>query len=265
MTVLLLALAGVLGLAVGSFLNVVVWRVPRDESVVRPPSACPACGHAIRPRDNVPVVSWLLLRARCRDCGEPISARYPAVEATTAALFVLATWWLLGRDAGLWLLPAVWYLVAIGVALTLIDIDTHRLPDKIVLPSYLVVGVALVVASAGTGQWDALLRAAVGMAALWLFYFALVMIYPAGMGFGDVKLSGVLGMALAWFGWGPLVVGAFAAFACGGLFAVVLMMLRRAGRKSQVPFGPWMLVGAAVGAVAGQTIWDTYLRLALGA
>lgn len=264
MTALLLAIAGLLGLAVGSFLNVVVWRVPRDESVVRPPSACPSCGHPIRARDNVPVLSWLLLRARCRDCGEPISARYPAVEAATAVLFVLATWWLLGLEDGLWLLPVVWYVVAIGVALTLIDIDTHRLPDRIVLPSYLVVGGLLVVAAAGTGDWGALLRAAIGMAALWLFYFALVMIYPKGMGFGDVKLSGVLGMVLAWFGWGALVVGAFAAFVCGGLFSVVLMAMRRAGRKSQVPFGPWMLLGAAIGAVAGQSIWDAYLRAALG-
>ncbi|MBO0900371.1 prepilin peptidase [Cellulomonas sp. zg-ZUI222] len=264
MPVILLGIAALLGLAIGSFLNVVVWRVPRDESVVRPASACPSCGHAIRARDNVPVVSWLLLRARCRDCGEPISVRYPAVELATCVLFVLGTWWLLGRPDGLWLLPVVWYLIAIGVALTLIDLDVHRLPDRIVLPSYVVVGVLLALASAGTGQWDALLRAAIGMAALWTFYFALVMIYPRGMGFGDVKLSGVLGMVLAWFGWGPLVVGAFAAFLCGGVFALGLVVLRRAGRKSQVPFGPWMLLGATIGVVAGQQIWDAYLRATLG-
>ncbi|MCC2333205.1 prepilin peptidase [Cellulomonas wangsupingiae] len=264
MTAILLALAGLTGLAVGSFLNVVVWRVPRDESVVRPPSACPSCGHAIRRRDNVPIVSWVALRARCRDCGARISARYPLVEGATAVLFVLATWWALERPDGLWLLPVLWYLVAVGVALALIDVDTHRLPDRIVLPSYVVVAVLLVVASAGTGQWDAMLRAAIGMAALWLFYFTLVMVYPRGMGFGDVKLSGVLGMVLAWFGWGSLVVGAFAAFACGGLYGLVLIALRRAGRTSQVPFGPWMLLGAAIGIVAGPQIWTAYLGAALG-
>ncbi len=264
MTAALLVLAGVLGLAIGSFGNVVIWRVPRGESVVRPPSACPSCGHAIRPRDNVPLVSWLLLRGRCRDCGDGISARYPLVELATGALFVLVAAWLLPQDGGLWLVPALWYFVAIAVMLTMIDIDTRRLPDRIVLPSYVVVAVLLVVASVGTGRYDALLRAAVGMAALWLFYFALVMIYPRGMGFGDVKLAGVLGLYLGWFGWGALVVGAFAAFLLGGIFAVGLLVARRAGRKSAVPFGPWMLLGAAVGVVVGEQIWDGYLRLALG-
>lgn len=260
----LLGVAGLLGLVVGSFVNVVVWRVPRDESVVRPRSACPACGHPIRPRDNVPVVSWLLLRARCRDCGAPVSGRYPAVELATAALFVLSTWWLASRPDGLWLLPAVWYLVAMSVALTLIDVDVHRLPDRIVLPSYAVVGVLLAVASAGTDQWDALLRGAIGLVVLWLFYFTLVMVYPRGMGFGDVKLSGVLGMVLAWFGWGPLVVGSFAAFLCGGLYGLALMVARRAGRKSQIPFGPWMLLGATIGVLVGEDAWDAYLGMALG-
>ncbi|MFS0704172.1 A24 family peptidase [Cellulomonas sp. 179-A 9B4 NHS] len=265
MTAVLLVLAGLVGLAIGSFLNVVVWRVPRGESVVSPPSACPRCGHGIRPRDNVPVLGWLLLRGRCRDCGEPIAARYPLVEAATGLAFVAATAWLLTRDDGLWLLPAVWYLVAIGVALALIDLDTHRLPDVIVLPSYGVAAVLLAVASAGTDQWDALLRAAIGGAALWVFYFVLVLAYPRGMGFGDVKLAGVLGMYLAWVGWGALVVGGFAAFVCGGVYALGLVVTRRAGRKSGVPFGPWMLLGCAVGLVVGETLWGAYLDAALGA
>ncbi|UZN05163.1 prepilin peptidase [Cellulomonas sp. S1-8] len=265
MTSVLLVLAGLLGAAIGSFLNVVVWRVPRGESVVSPPSACPRCGHGIRPRDNVPVLGWLLLRGRCRDCGEPIAARYPLVEAGTGVAFVAATAWLLTRDDGLWLLPAVWYLVAIGIALALIDIDTHRLPDALVLPSYVVALVLLAVASAGTGQWDALLRALIGGAALWVFYFVLVLAYPKGMGFGDVKLAGVLGMYLGWVGWGALVVGAFAAFLCGGVYALGLLVLRRADRKSGVPFGPWMLLGCVIGLTAGEAVWDAYLGIALGA
>src|ERR1700712_4336651 len=128
-------LCAVVGLAIGSFLNVVIWRVPRGESVVRPGSHCPSCDHPVRPYDDIPVVSWLLLRGRCRDCGEPISARYPLVEAGTSALFVV-----IAVHFGFsWALPAYLYLAAIGVALAMIDIDVHRLPNKIVLPSYGVV------------------------------------------------------------------------------------------------------------------------------
>ena len=255
---LLIFTVGVVGLLIGSFLNVVVWRVPRGESVVHPPSACPRCGHAIRRRDNVPVVSWLVLRGRCRDCGAPISARYPLVELATGVLFALTAWF-----AGpTWILPALLYLAAISVALALIDIDTKRLPNAIVLPAY-PVSLALLTLAAwnpgGTPDWSALLRVVIGGAALYAVYFVAVVVYPAGMGFGDVKLAGVLGMYLGWYGWGALFVGWFAAFLLGGLFSVALLVMGRAGRKSGIPFGPWMLLGAAVGIVAGQPLWDWYL------
>lgn len=259
-TLPLVVLAAVLGLAIGSFLNVVVWRVPRGESVAHPPSACPRCGHRIRARDNVPVVSWLLLRGRCRDCGEPIAARYPLVEAGTGALFALLAAWI----GWSWVLPAVLYLAAVAVALALIDLDVHRLPDAIVLPSYLVGAALLVLASwnpGGASDWGALVRAAIGGAALLVFYFAAALAYPAGMGLGDVKLAGVLGMYLAWFGWGAFAVGAFGAFLLGGLFALGLVVSRRAGRKSGIPFGPWMLAGAFVGIVVGEMAWSSYLGL----
>lgn len=255
---LLILLAVVLGLAVGSFLNVVIWRVPRGESVVRPPSACPACGHRIRARDNVPVLGWLLLRGRCRDCGAPISARYPLVEAGTGALFGLVAWRLVDQP---WALPAFLYLGALAVALALIDLDVHRLPDPLVLPSYPVLGVLLVVASAGSGDWAALLRAAIGGVGLWGLYFLLAVVREGGMGFGDVKLAGLLGAAMAWLGWGPFAVGAFAAFLTGGLFGIALMLVRRAGRRSKVPFGPWMLLGAAIGVAWGTDLWEAYTGL----
>lgn len=256
---LALAIATLLGLAIGSFLNVVAWRVPRDESVLHPPSACPACHAPIRRRDNVPVVSWLLLRGRCRDCGEPISRRYPLVEIATAAVFVAVT-----LHFGIsWALPAYLYVGAISVVLTLIDIDVHRLPDKIVLPSYGVVGALLVVASWGAGDWSAMWRALLCGAILFVFYFAVLVVYPSGMGFGDVKLSGVLGIALGWLGWGPFVVGAFGAFLLGGVFSAVLIATRRAGRKSGIPFGPWMIGGAALGMLGGAPLWDAYLGLML--
>ena len=252
-------LAGVLGLVIGSFLNVVVWRVPRGESVASPPSACPSCGRPIRPRDNIPVLSWLFLRGRCRDCLARISVRYPVVEAGTAILFALVAV-RLGLSAAL---PAYLYLAGIAVALALIDLDTHRLPNAIVLPSYPVIALLLTVASWAEGDWSALLRAAIGGVVLWLLYFLMAVVYPAGMGFGDVKLAGLIGSALAWLGWGPLVVGAFAAFLLGGLFAVALLLAGRATRKSGIPFGPWMLLGCAVGVAVGEPVWNAYLSLVL--
>jgi leader peptidase (prepilin peptidase)/N-methyltransferase len=248
---------GLLGLLIGSFLNVVVWRVPRGESVASPPSACPSCGHPIRARDNVPVLSWLLLRGRCRDCGATISARYPLVELATGVLFALVAW----RLAATWELPAYLYLAAISVALTLIDIDVRRLPDAIVLPSYGVAAVLLAVPAVAEGEWHAYVRALIGAAILFTGYFALAFAYPAGMGFGDVKLAGVLGLYLGWLGWGELAVGAFLGFLLGGVWGAALLVARRAGRKSAIPFGPFMLAGALLAVFVGGTIARGYVDL----
>jgi leader peptidase (prepilin peptidase) / N-methyltransferase len=256
----LLVFVTLIGLVVGSFLNVVIWRVPRGESIVSPPSRCPGCGRAVRPRDNVPVVSWLLLRGRCRDCGEPISRRYPLVEAGTAVVSVVLAW-RIGLEPEL---VAFLYLGAIGVALALIDIDVKRLPNVIVLPSYPVAALLLAVAALVDGAWDDLLRSALGMAALYGFYFLLVLIYPKGMGFGDVKLAGVLGLYLGWLGWGEVVSGAFLGFLFGGVVGAILMAVRRAGRKSKIPFGPYMLLGALVAILWGRALADLYLDTVLG-
>jgi leader peptidase (prepilin peptidase)/N-methyltransferase len=257
---LLAVLCGIVGLAIGSFLNVVIWRVPRGESVVSPPSHCPGCDQPIRNRDNIPVISWLLLRGRCRDCHEPIAVRYPLVELGTAAVFVA----LALRFGAAPELPAFLYLGAVGVALAMIDIDCKRLPDVLVLPSYLVAGVLLGAAALIGDQWPDLLRAGIGMAALYSFYFVLAWIYPAGMGFGDVKLAGVLGIYLGWLGWGELVVGAFLGFLFGGVLGLLLMVVGRAGRKSKLPFGPYMLAGAFAAILWGGALADLYLDNALG-
>jgi leader peptidase (prepilin peptidase)/N-methyltransferase len=256
----LVILTAALGLAVGSFLNVVIWRVPRGESVVRPPSHCPGCDRPIRPRDNVPVLSWLLLRGKCRDCGEPISIRYPLVELGTAVLFAVLTL-SIGFEAEL---PAFLYLGAIGVALAMIDIDVKRLPNAIVLPSYPVAAVLLTVAAAVEGQWEDLLRAGLGMVALYAFYFLLALVYPAGMGFGDVKLAGLLGLFLGWLGWAEVVTGGFLGFLFGGVVGGGLVLVRRAGRKSMLPFGPFMLAGALVAILWGGALADLYLDTVLG-
>lgn len=253
-------LAGLLGLAVGSFLNVVIYRVPAGESVVSPPSRCPNCGSEIRNRHNVPVLGWLLLRGRCADCSMPISVRYPLVEAITGVLFAALTVRLvhLGLATAL---PAYLYLAAAGLALSLIDFDHHRLPDKIVLPSYVVVGVLLAVASGATNDWWALARAGIGATALFAFYLAIAFAYPAGMGFGDVKLAGVLGGLLAYLSWSALFVGAFAGFALGAVAGVVVMAVRKGGRKTAIPFGPFMIAGALVAVFAAAPLVADYLRL----
>lgn len=261
--VVVAVIAVVLGAAVGSFLNVVIYRVPAGESVVRPASHCPACGAPIRARHNIPVLSYLLLRGRCADCRAPISIRYPLVELATALLFGGLV--LFGWSRGLIpLLPALLYLAAVGLALALIDIDAHRLPNAIVLPAYPVLAVLLVGAAWWSGDWWALTRAALGALALFGFYLLLVLVYPAGMGWGDVKLAGVLGAALGYVGWSSLVVGAFAGFLIGGIVAVGMIAMHRATGKTALPFGPFMILGAAVGIVWGGSAAAAYLGV-LGA
>ena len=257
---MLAAFCAVLGLLIGSFLNVVVHRVPRGLSVISPPSACPRCEAAIRPRDNVPVVGWLLLRGRCRDCAEPISPRYPLVEAGTGVLFAL-TALRFGLDAAL---PAYLYLVAVGIALALIDIDLYRLPDALTLPSYPVALVLLGGAALAQDATDAWLRAVICGAIAFAFYFAVWFAYPAGMGFGDVKLSGVLGIYLGWLSYGVLCVGLFLGFLVGGIFSIGLVVLKDGGRKTKVPFGPFMLLGAYLAVLVGQPMVDAYLSLTVG-
>lgn len=268
--IILAALTGLVGLLIGSFLNVVVYRVPAGMSIVSPPSACPNCGRHIRGFDNIPVLSWLFLRGRCRDCREPISWRYPAVELGTAILFLAVAWRFLPAAlqngastlaVSAPMLVAYAFLAAISIALALIDIDVHRLPNTIVLSALIVAAALFTLEAILTGNYAALLRAGIGMVALFAFYFLLALVYPGGMGFGDVKLAAVLGIYLGWLGWGELIVGAFAAFLLGGLFAVGLMIFKRAGRKSAIPFGPWMLGGAWIAILFGNTISAGYLAL----
>lgn len=271
MTALVATILGLLGLAVGSFLNVVIHRVPAGRSVLRPASACPQCGAPIGWRDNVPVLSWLVLRGRCRDCRARISVRYPIIEAATGVAFALVALcflpggWLSSPEseppalvAQCVVLVAYLWLAAASIALTAIDLEIRRLPDAVVLPSLVAITVLLAAASALTGDLWGMLRALVGGATLFVFYLLLAVLSRGGMGFGDVKLAPVLGVATAWIGWDAFSVGSFAAFLLGGVFGLVLLLARRAGRRSAVPFGPWMLAGAWVGILAGPAIWRAY-------
>jgi leader peptidase (prepilin peptidase)/N-methyltransferase len=253
---LLAAFCGVWGLIIGSFLNVVIWRVPRDESVVRPPSHCPSCDTSIAPRDNVPVLSWLILRGRCRHCQKRISARYPIVELATAGLFAAFA----VRFGAHAVLPAFLYLGGVGIALAMIDIDLQRLPDKLTLPTYPVALVLLGIAAISDGEGWPYARALIGMAVLFGFYATLWFVYPAGMGLGDVKLSGVLGLYLGWLSWRALVVGAASAFLVGAVVSISVLLFMGGSRKTKIPFGPFMLLGVLIATFAADPIAHAYLH-----
>ena len=246
------ALAGVLGLVIGSFLNVVAHRVPRGESVVFPPSACPRCGTQIRNRHNVPVLGWLVLRGRCYDCHLPISARYPLVEAGTGVLFALAGWRFADRP---FLLPAYLVLAAMAVALALIDLDVHRLPNAIVLPAYPLLAVLLALAADGA----ALLRATEGTALLFALFFVIATAAPGSMGFGDVKLAGVVGAMTAYLSWGAFLIAAFGGFLLASVVGLLLIAARQAGRRTAVPFGPFMLIAAWASILGASGLGQVYL------
>jgi leader peptidase (prepilin peptidase)/N-methyltransferase len=243
------------GLLVGSFANVVAYRVPRGLSVVRPGSACSSCGSRIRARDNVPLLSWLLLGGRCRDCDAAISVRYPLVEAFTALAFAgLAL--LIGAQA---VLPAYWCFAAVAVILTLTDLDHKRLPNRILIPGTAVGAVLLAVGAIVDGEVWSLARASAGGAAFFGLLFVVAVVARGGLGFGDVKLAFLIGGFLAYRSWRTLFVGVFAGFAVGGVVSVVLLILRKAGRKDAVPFGPSMVAGAAIALAWGEPIARWYL------
>jgi leader peptidase (prepilin peptidase)/N-methyltransferase len=256
----LLPLVFLLGLLVGSFLNVVIYRVPRGESIVRPGSHCPSCGTPIKPWHNVPVLGWLALRGRCARCHAPISVRYPIVELLTALLFVAVTWRLVALQLGS-AVPAWLYFTAVGVALAAIDLDLRRLPTAIIAPSYGILAVLLAVSAIWQHDGWSLIRTAIGASALFGFFALIVVVYPAGMGMGDVRLAGLVGSVLAYLSWGTLIIGAFAGFFIGAVVGVGLIAVRRGGRKTAVPFGPFMIAGALVGLFVAEPIAHWYVNL----
>jgi leader peptidase (prepilin peptidase)/N-methyltransferase len=239
-------LIGVLGGAVGSFLNVVIHRLPRGESLVKPGSRCPGCGTALRPRDNVPLMSWLLLRGRCRSCGAPISSRYPIVELVTAAAFV-AVALTRGVDDDLLLeLP----FAAILIAVAGIDLEHRIVPNRIVVPAAVFAVAAAAVVEPGQLP-ELLLAGGAAFAALLLAALA----YPAGMGMGDVKLAGVMGLYLGL----SVVPALLAAFLAGTVVGLGIVAREGAqGRKSGVPFAPFLALGGLVGLLAGSQLIDLY-------
>jgi leader peptidase (prepilin peptidase) / N-methyltransferase len=247
---LLIGLCAVLGLAVGSFLNVVIYRVPRDESIVTPRSSCPTCGALIREKDNIPVVSWLVLHGRCRDCQAQISARYPLVELGCCVLFA-GTAARFGRQ---WDLPAYLALFAGLLALSCIDVERMILPKKIVYPLTVVVAALLLLAAGETGKWHDLLIGVICGAAWFVVFFAMNLASPRILGFGDVRLSFVLGLSLGWLGVDYVLLGFFAANLIGAVVGILLIATKQMDRQTQIPYGVFLASGCALAVFAGPGI-----------
>ncbi len=241
-------LAGVVGLVVGSFLNVVVHRVPLRKSVVWPGSHCPGCGAKVRARDNVPLLSYVLLGGRCRDCEVRIPVRYPLVEVTTGALFTVAAHEL---GPGVDLVAALVLLAAL-VALAAIDLGHRLLPNAIILPAA-AVGFSLS-ALGNPGGWWVYPASAVAVGGGLL---ALAVVYAGGMGMGDVKMGAMLGMFLGPYAAFAVFLGALLGALVGGL----LMTLGQVGRHYPMPFGVFMAAGGVVALFFGQELWEAYLGL----
>jgi leader peptidase (prepilin peptidase)/N-methyltransferase len=241
--------AAMFGLLFGSFFNVVIHRMPRRQSLVSPGSSCPGCGSAVRPYDNIPVLSWLLLRGRCRSCAAPISARYPLVEAGTAALLA-AVALAHGSDAERLWLGLV--LVAFLVPMALIDLEHRIIPNRLTGPAAIVaIALGLVVDPGGEPARLAAAAAAGGV------FLAAAMAKPGGMGMGDVKLAGVLGLFL-----GPAVAVALLVALVTGVAVGAAIIARVgvvAGRKTAVPFGPFLALGGLVAVLVGPELLDAYL------
>lgn len=247
--------AALLGLAVGSFANVVAYRVPLERSVVSPGSACPQCDHPLAWRDNIPLVSWLTLRGRCRHCRARISVRYPIVEAATAALFVAATYVI----GALWVLPAYLWFVGVTVALTLTDLDHKLIPNRILFPSSAVGAILLGIGALIDGEVPSFGRALLGATAYFASLLIVALIAKGGFGFGDVKLAWFLGLYASYLGWSELIVAIFLPFAVGGVVSILLLVTGIKGRKDAIPFGPYMIIGAYLAITFGQQIADWYL------
>lgn len=270
--------AGLLGLIVGSFLNVVIHRLPimmerdwatqcaelRGEtapafealSLARPRSRCPQCGHSITALENIPIISWMLLRGRCRGCAAPISFRYPLIEALTGLLFALTAWHFGFNAAGMGALV----FVAALIALTGIDFDTQLLPDDITLP-LLWLGLALNAFSVYTDLKSAVIGAMAGYLSLWAVYWSFKLVTgKEGMGYGDFKLLAALG---AWLGWQMLPLAILLSSLVGAVVGIALMVFARHGRNVPIPFGPYLAAAGAIALIWGKPLTRAYLGVSL--
>jgi leader peptidase (prepilin peptidase) / N-methyltransferase len=253
---LLVGSCAIVGLVVGSFLNVIIYRVPRDESIVTPRSSCPACGAPIRKKDNIPVISWLVLRGHCRDCQEPISMRYPLVELTCSALFAGTA----ARFGFRWDLPAFLVLFAGLLALSCIDVERLLLPKKIVYPLTASVAALPLPAATETGQWHDYVIGVTCAIGWYVVFFALNLASPRILGYGDVRLSFVLGFSLGWLGVDYVLLGFFAANLIGAIVGIALMATKHMSRRDRIPYGIFLASGCAFSVFAGPELLRPFMN-----
>ncbi|TYO95649.1 prepilin peptidase [Desulfallas thermosapovorans] len=236
----------ILGACIGSFLNVCIHRLPLGQSVVYNPSHCPGCGHRLKALDLVPLLSYILLRGRCRYCGTRIPARYPLVEST-AAVFFGAVYQFWGWQ---WQSVSMWVFFAVLLAAALIDYRHKIIPDELIITG-LVLGLPLVYLS-GTGK---LIDGLIGFLGAGVLFLIIALVSKGGMGGGDIKLSALMGLFL---GWPDILVALFISFLVGGLSGIMLMALGQKGRKDAVPFGPYLALGGVVAAFGADWIIKWY-------
>lgn len=257
MLALLIGTCALFGLAIGSFLNVVIYRVPLHKSIVSPRSSCPTCASPILERDNVPVVSWLLLKGKCRSCGAAISARYPLVELLCAALFAGAA----ARFGFNWYLPVSLVVFATLLALSWIDYERLVLPKAIIYPSLVLIVTLLVLDAAITNSWNRLLIALICSAAWFMVFFAINAFSPRALGFGDVRLALILGVSLGWLGIRFVILGFFASNFFGAIIGLSLIATKRRTRDQPLPYGVYLALGTSVALFAGSEILVPFQRI----
>jgi leader peptidase (prepilin peptidase)/N-methyltransferase len=245
---MLLAFIAPLGLIIGSFLNVVAYRLPRGESIVKPRSRCTTCGTEVRALDNIPLLSWLLLRGRCRHCSAQISARYPVVELVTGVVFALVA---IARGPSLELLVDLPF-AAMLIAVADIDLEHGIVPNRILAPMAI-----WAVAASAVVRPDKLPELLIAGAAAFTLLLVAALAYPGGMGMGDVKLAGVMGLCLGL----PVAPALLVAFFSGSIVGLAIMLRHGAGaRKRAVPFGPFLALGGLVALVAGHELVNLYAQ-----
>ncbi len=240
------AVMGLFGIMIGSFLNVVVFRVPRKESIISPRSRCPSCGTELRTRDNIPLFSWIALKGRCRSCGEQIGGRYPLIELANGALWIAAALRFERPEEAVF----VALFCSVLLALSAIDLEHKRLPNVIVLPSIVVALIWIAARSLTSGRWG-IIRTAVECGLIAFAIFFVIALVSGGMGFGDVKLAGLIGLVAGRFGWEEAAAAVLLSFFAGGFAGLALLVTRRKGRKQTIPFGPALAFGGVLALFLG--------------
>lgn len=252
--ILLIIISAVFGLVIGSFLNVCIFRIPRELSIVNPPSACPNCKTPIKPWDNIPVISYLLLAGKCRKCGEKISFRYPFVELLNAAMYVAV---LLTFGLG-WHLPLLFAFVSTMIVITFIDLDFQIIPDVITLPGMLIgLGASYFIFPDPFTRYSTvgLVNSLIGLLGGGGFFYLMAILSRGGMGGGDVKMMAMVG---AFTGWKGVFLTTLVGSLSGSIVGIALMILKGKGRKTKIPFGPFLAAGSLVTLFFGRMILDWY-------